>query len=130
MVDALSGLTGNTAISVQESGSGRGGETQIEQRAKSMGVPDSIIAKGKNAIKAWAKENGKGPYSMNKQNESQKMREGNKETAASLQKSDNLMQQLEANGISQDNFSQAVEKGPAATKELFSSFNFNLNITA
>lgn len=30
--------------------------SQMESRAKSMGVPDEIIAQGKSAVKAWHKK--------------------------------------------------------------------------
>jgi uncharacterized membrane protein YjjP (DUF1212 family) len=96
-------------------------QSMLERMAKSKGVPDEVIAKGKNAIKIWMKENGKEP-SSSKNNKDNKT--NNNTSAQSLSK------QLDSSGISYESFKKALNEGPEATKELFKQNNFNINVIA
>lgn len=96
-----------------------GKSSKMETMAKSMGVPDEIIAEGKDAVKAWMKENGKMPGGMGDGS-------GNKTNKSS----NNLMKELEASGITKDSFLAALEEGPEATEKLFSENDFSLNVMA
>ncbi|MEE9429452.1 MAG: hypothetical protein V3V16_00320 [Melioribacteraceae bacterium] len=98
---------------------GSKGSSKMETMAKSMGVPDEVISKGKSAVKAWMKENGKMPGSM--KNDS-----GNKVG----KNSSNFKEQLNANGISHESFAKALQEGPEATEKLFSANNFSFNVIA
>lgn len=93
----------------------------MERMAKSKGVPDEVIAKGKNDIKNWMKENGKVPSSS-------KTNKDNKTNNSSSAKS--LSMQLHSSGISYESFTKALNEGPEATKELFKQNNFNINVIA
>ncbi|MCP5063428.1 MAG: hypothetical protein GY936_13330 [Ignavibacteriae bacterium] len=94
-------------------------KSKMETMAKSMGVPDEIIAEGKNAVKAWMKENGKMPGGMGDGS-------GNKVNKIP----NSFVKQLEESGITQDSFLNAIEEGPEATEKLFSENNFSLNVIA
>ena len=95
------------------------GNSKMETMAKSMGVPDEIIAKGKSAVKAWMKENGKMPGSMKKEDENKTEKSSN-----------NLKEQLKASGISHESFIKALGEGAEATKNLFNENNFSFNVIA
>ena len=116
-------LTSNNALaqSTQQSAKQESGgqASMVESMAKSKGVPDEVIAKGRSAIKAWMKENGKAP-SQGK--ESKK--------AANSNSAKSLTEQLSSSGISQESFMKALSEGPEATKELFKQNGFNLDVTA
>ena len=93
--------------------------SMMESMAKSMGVPDEVISKGKTAVKAWMKENGKMPGSIKKDDENKVEKSSN-----------NLKEQLKASGISHESFVKALGEGAEATKYLFSENNFSFNVIA
>ena len=93
--------------------------SKMETMAKSMGVPDEVIVKGKSAVKTWMKENGKMPGSIKKEDE-------NKIGKSST----NLTEQLNASGISHESFVKALEEGPESTKKLFDENDFSFNVIA
>lgn len=94
--------------------------SMMESMAKSMGVPDEVISKGKTAVKAWMKEHGKMPGSMDK----------GAENKVNKKQSNELNKQLSASGISYKSFTNALKDGPEATEKLFNENNFSLNVIA
>ena len=114
----MNSISGNVSMPMHDSKE-TNNRSKMETMAKSMGVPDEVIAKGKSAVKAWMKENGKMPGSM--KNDS-----GNKVG----KNSSNFKEQLNASGISHESFAKALQEGPEATEKLFSANNFSFNVIA
>jgi len=114
----LNAINADSAVQMQTEGAQAGG-SQMEAKAKSMGAPDSVIAQGPGAIKAWAKENGIVPGAAKEQNDS-----------AENKSNVNLMDQLEEKGISYESFSKAMDEGPEAVEDLFGQHNFSFNVMA
>jgi pimeloyl-CoA synthetase len=53
----------NSAMSSTQAANQNSNE-QMKQKAQSMGVPDEVIAQGRNEVKAWLEANGKQPSEM------------------------------------------------------------------
>ena len=98
----------------------------IEQKAKSIGVPDNVIAQGPTAIKAWAQEHGKIPASTSKQPDSAANQANSNLQTGRLE----LTTKLEAHGPSYDRFGQTPAENTELTKELHASHPLRVNITA
>ncbi len=92
------------------------------EKAKSMGVPDDVIAKGKGAIKEWAKENGKIPGGE------QKDAAGSE--AKRAESGGSLSEELEKSNINHDELLEALDGGAETTKQLFEDKSFGINIGA
>lgn len=92
------------------------------EKAKSMGVPDEVIAKGKSAIKAWAKENGKIPGG-----EQQDSSGSGPQRAES---GGTLSEELGKSQINHDELLTALDGGAETTKQLFEDKSFSINIGA
>lgn len=62
---------------------------RIKQKLKSMGVPDEVIAKGKQAVMAWMREN-RGPQKSESTNDTQSAAQDTSKTKQSGNSNVNL----------------------------------------
>ena len=102
--------------------SGSQGSDPMMEKAKSMGVPDEIIAKGKSAIKAWAKENGKIPGGEQKDSAGS--------GAKGVKSGGSLSEELGKKNLGHDELLKALDGGAETTKQLFEDKGFSINIGA
>ena len=100
----------SNSSSSQMVGTGKPSLAQMKQKAKENGASEEIIAQGEDAIKKWARENGKIPSSAENRKD--------------------LTNQLEAAGISRDKFDKAIEEGHESVQALFEEHDFSLDLEA